>query len=106
MTWIQIEDLVEAMHYALQADAVSGPVNAVAPGAVTNAEFTRTLGFVLSRPTPFAVPAALLRLVMGEAADAMLLASQRVLPARLLASGFSFRYPQLEEALRRTLAGV
>jgi NAD dependent epimerase/dehydratase family enzyme len=91
------------MQYAIRKEDLSGPVNAVAPVPVTNAEFTKTLGRVLSRPAFLAVPAFAVRLALGEMADELLLASARVEPAALQQSGFQFRYPQLEAALRHVL---
>src|SRR5690606_4836716 len=82
---------------------LSGPVNVVAPQPVTNAEFTKTLGRVLARPTFFPVPGFAARLAFGEMADALLLASARVLPRRLQETGFTFQYPDLEPALRHVL---
>ena len=84
-------------------ESFSGPVNLVAPEPVRNRDFTTTLGQVLSRPTPFAVPAAALRLALGEMADSTLLASARVLPKRLLASGYHFEHPDVGTALRHVL---
>ncbi|MBI2956291.1 MAG: DUF1731 domain-containing protein, partial [Acidobacteria bacterium] len=84
-------------------EGLRGPVNAVAPQAVTNREFTKTLGRVLSRPTIFPMPAFAARLVFGEMADELLLASARVEPARLAASGYKFLHPELESALRQML---
>jgi NAD dependent epimerase/dehydratase family enzyme len=78
-------------------------VNFVAPNPVTNAEFTKTLGKVLSRPTLFPIPASGVRLVFGEMADALLLASQRVAPKRLTAASYEFQYPDLREALQHVL---
>ncbi len=98
MSWIHIEDLVSIMAYCAQADTVSGPVNAVSPNPVTNKEFTKTLAKVLRRPAFMTVPAPLLRLVLGEFAEA-LLSSQRALPQKLLNSGYQFRYPLLQDAL-------
>lgn len=103
MSWIAIDDLVGAVLHALATDSVQGPVNAVAPEAVTNRELTKTLGRVLSRPTIFAVPAAAARLAFGEMADEALLASTRVAPTRLASSGYRFAHPNLEDALRHTL---
>ena len=105
-SWIQLDDLVRAIAHALEHRELRGAVNAAAPGAVTNAEFARTLGRVLRRPAAVPAPAWALRALLGaEFADQMLLASQRVEPARLLASGFTFRFAGLEDALRHTLAG-
>jgi uncharacterized protein (TIGR01777 family) len=103
MSWIAIDDAVGAIEHALTNDSLRGPVNAVAPEAVTNYEFTKTLGQVLSRPTIFPVPAFAARLLFGEMADATLLASQRVVPARLKESGYVFKYPELKGALRHVL---
>ncbi len=103
MSWIAIADLVGALTHAIDRDDLSGPINAVAPHTVTNTEFTRTLGRVLHRPTLLPTPAFALRLLLGEMADELLLASARAEPARLLASGFAFRYPTLEGALRQAL---
>lgn len=103
MSWIALDDVVDAIHFALTNESLRGPVNAVAPNPVTNRDFTHTLGRVLSRPTLFPMPAFAARLVLGEMADALLLASTRVEPSRLLASGFTFRHPDLEAALRALL---
>ena len=103
MSWIALDDVASAIHFALTHDSLRGPVNTVAPNAVTNRDFTRTLGRVLSRPTVFPMPAFVARLALGEMADALLLASARVVPARLLESGFAFRYPDLEGTLRHLL---
>ena len=78
-------------------------MNVVAPQPVTNHYFTQTLGKVLGRPTRLPLPAFAARLAFGEMADALLLASTRVMPTRLLASDYSFRYPELEGALRHLL---
>jgi uncharacterized protein (TIGR01777 family) len=103
MSWIALDDVVGVILHALITEALRGPVNAVAPQPVTNREFTKTLGRVLGRPTLFPLPAFAARLAFGEMADELLLASQRVEPARLLASGYSFRFPELEGALRHVL---
>lgn len=103
MSWIALDDVVGAIEHALHVDTLEGPVNAVAPQPVTNREFTKTLGRVLSRPTLIPMPAFAARLALGEMADALLLASQRVEPARLLVSGYNFRYSEFEDALRHVL---
>jgi hypothetical protein len=103
MSWIELDDLVDVILYLLNAVEMKGPVNAVAPGAVTNREFTKTLGKVLRRPTIFPLPAFAARMVFGEMADALLLASQRVVPERLQQAGHSFGHPSLENALRAIL---
>jgi len=103
MSWIAIEDAVRIVLAALEDGLLTGPVNAVAPTPVRNAEFADRLGEVLHRPALVPAPAFALRLLFGEMADAALLASQRVAPARLLDRGFEFRYPTLPEALRAVL---
>jgi uncharacterized protein len=103
MSWISLDDLLDVIHRALTDRRLTGPVNAVSPFPVTNAEFTKTLGRVLGRPTLATLPALAARLAMGEMADALLLASARVHPERLLAVGHTFRHPDLEGALRHLL---
>jgi uncharacterized protein (TIGR01777 family) len=103
MSWIALDDVLGAMHHALITETLHGPVNGVAPQPVTNQEFTTTLGQVLRRPTRLPLPAFVARLIFGEMADALLLASTRVAPVRLQASGYTFQYPALEEALRHLL---
>lgn len=103
MSWIAIDDAVGAIHHAIVTESLQGPVNGVAPTPVSNVEFTRTLGRVLSRPAIVPMPAFAARLAFGEMADALLLASQRVIPARLQATGYRFRHAELEGALRHLL---
>ncbi len=103
MSWIALDDVIGAIYHALTHETLRGSVNAVAPNPVTNREFTQTLGRVLSRPTLLPMPAFAARLAFGEMADELLLASTRVEPARLLATGFVFGYPELEGALRHVL---
>jgi len=103
MSWITLDDLLGALHHLLDRADLEGPVNASSPGPVTNAVFTKTLGRVLGRPTVAPAPAFALRLAFGEMADAALLSSTRVRPERLQASGYRFRFPELEGALRHVL---
>lgn len=104
MSWILLDDLVRAYRCAIEERALSGPVNAVAPGAVTNADFTRALAGELGRPAFLAVPAFALRLVLGrDLADEALLASQRVTPEKLVSRGFRFVGPDLRKALAQEL---
>lgn len=105
MSWVSLPEVTAIIRHAIESPAVRGPVNAVAPHPVRNAEFTRTLGRVLGRPTILPAPAFALRLVLGEMADALLLSSQRIFPKRLAASGYQFRHEQLEAALREVLQG-
>jgi len=102
MSWIALQDIADLIVRLVENPQVQGPVNAVA-GAVTNREFTKTLGRVLGRPTIFPLPAFVARMVFGEMAEALLLASQRVAPARLQQMGHSFAHPSLESALRSIL---
>jgi uncharacterized protein (TIGR01777 family) len=103
LSWIAIDDVVGAISHAILSDTLHGPVNVVAPHPVTNREFTKTLGRVLWRPTAFPLPTFAAHMVMGEMADNLLLASTRVNPTRLLASGYEFRFPELKGALRHVL---
>lgn len=104
MSWIALDDVVGAIKFALTNEVLSGPINFVAPNPVTNAEFTKTLGKTLSRPTLFPIPAFGIRLVFGEMADALLLSSQRVEPARLKQANYQFSYSELKQALSHVLA--
>jgi uncharacterized protein (TIGR01777 family) len=103
LSWIALADLVGIIAWLVSRSDLSGPVNAVSPNPVTNAEFTRTLGLVLHRPAVLPVPAAALRLALGrQMADETVLASQRVRPRRLLDAGYEFSLPTLEASLRAT----
>jgi uncharacterized protein (TIGR01777 family) len=104
LSWIELDDLVRVIQFALDAAALAGPVNAVAPESVTNQEFTKTLGRVLHRPTALPMPAFVARLAFGEMADEMLLSGVRVMPRALFSAAFTFQFPQLEPALRHALA--
>jgi len=103
MSWISLDDHLGAMEHALFTDTLAGPVNLVAPNPVTNATFATTLGRVLERPALLPLPGFALELVYGEMAHATLLAGQRALPKALMASGFEFQHPTLEQALRTVL---
>ena len=98
MPWIHLDDLVGLLRFAASAEDLSGPVNAAAPGVVTNADFTKAIGHVLHRPTIFRAPAFGLKLAMGEAGN-VVLASQRVVPKRAKDAGFVFEHPAIEPAL-------
>lgn len=106
MSWVALDDMIGAIHHALLTDTVAGPVNVVSPTPVTNAEFTKTLGRVLLRPTIFPMPAFAAKLALGEMAEELLLAGQRVLPKRLEAANYRFRFNDLEDALRHVLGRV
>jgi uncharacterized protein (TIGR01777 family) len=103
MSWIALDDAIGAILHAMMTPSVQGPVNAVAPQVLTNREFTAILGRVLRRPTLLPFPACAARLACGEMAEALLLASARVEPRRLLETGYVFRYPDLDSALRHLL---
>ena len=104
ISWVAIEDAIQAIKLAIEDASIHGPLNIVSPNPVTNEEFTKTLGHVLNRPTALAMPAFAARLAFGEMADEMLLASQRVIPKKLLGAGFCFRFPELEPTLKQLLA--
>jgi uncharacterized protein (TIGR01777 family) len=104
VSWVALEDLPGIVLHAVSREELRGPVNAVAPRPVTSREFTEALGKALSRPTPLPVPAFALRLAVGrEMADALLLASVRVVPRRLEETGYPFRFPEIGGALRHLL---
>ena len=98
-SYIALHDHVAALRYLIDSESLSGPFNLTAPEPLTNREITAAMGRVLHRPTVFAVPAPVLRLVLGEMAQEVL-GSQRVVPTRLLESGFTFAFPGIEEAVR------
>jgi uncharacterized protein len=103
MSWVTLEDVVAILRLALENAAVSGAVNVVAPQPVRNAQFTEELGRAMHRPAIFPVPAFALRLALGEMADSLLLASQRVLPTRLTSLGYTFQHGDLPSALGHVL---
>jgi hypothetical protein len=103
VSWVAIDDVLGVIGHALAHEDLDGPINVVAPEPVTNNELTRTLGRALHRPTLGFVPAWAARLVLGEMAQALLLSSTRVRPARLLETGYAFRHPRLAGALASLL---
>ena len=103
MSWIHVQDMVGAIHHILKSDLLQGPVNMVAPKPVTNAEFTKTLGSVLSRPAILPMPAFAVKLAFGEMGETVLLASQRVEPTQLVMSGYPFRFTSLRASLESLL---
>lgn len=104
ISWITRDDLVAAIVFALGCERLAGPALAVSPNPVSNREFTQQLGRALRRPTVLPAPAFVLRLLLGEMADALLLSGQRCAPTALLAAGFEFAQPELETALAQLLA--
>lgn len=103
MSWVSLDDIIGIILFALQNEALSGPVNAVSPNPVTNRDFTKTLGAVLHRPTILRVPAFAARLAFGEVADEALLASARVVPEVLQKAGYTFGDPELRLCLQKIL---
>jgi uncharacterized protein (TIGR01777 family) len=102
-SWVAVQDAVGAIDHVLNHDALQGPVNTVAPNPVSNAEFSKTLASILSRPDLFPMPAVAVRLVFGQMGTELFLASQRVEPAKLIGSGYQFRYPDLRQTLEEIL---
>lgn len=103
LSWIHRDDIVSLIQWALARPSAAGSYNATAPAPVTNAEFARTLGAVMHRPSKLALPAVALRALFGEMAH-ILLTGQRVLPVRLQEAGFIFRHPELRGALEHLLS--
>jgi uncharacterized protein (TIGR01777 family) len=99
MSWVHIDDEVDVIRYLIDQDSIRGPVHCTAPNPVTNREFSRNLGEVLRRPSFMPVPAFALRILFGEMADT-LLEGQRVVPRKLEAAGYRFRFPELRGALK------
>ena len=106
MSWIVLDDLVQAIRFIVQSENLHGAVNCTAPHPVTNRHFTKALGAALGRPTLVTMPSFAARLAMGEMADEMLLAGQRVVPSKLLEAGFEFHYRDVEPALADLLKGA
>jgi uncharacterized protein (TIGR01777 family) len=102
-SWITLTDLVSAIRHCLSTPTLAGPVNAVSPHPVTNAQFTKALGRALGRPTLFPMPGPVARVVLGKMADDLILASANVLPKKLEYSGFTFAHAEIEPALRQVL---
>ncbi len=103
MSWIGMDDVIGAIHHAIVNEHLEGPVNVVAPHPVSNLEFTKTLGKVLSRPTSLSVPSLAIRMAFGEMGREIPLSSTRVKPKKLLETGYRFHDPNLEDALSHLL---
>jgi hypothetical protein len=103
MSWIDIQDMIGAIHHILKVDQLQGPVNMVAPAPVTNLEFTKTLAGALKRPAFFPMPAFMVKLAFGEMGETVLLGSQRVKPTKLVTSGYPFRFRDLQASLKNIL---
>jgi uncharacterized protein len=103
MSWIDVQDMVGAIHHILKNDLLQGPVNMVAPKPVRNEEFVKTLASVLSRPAILPMPAFAVKTVFGEMGESLLLASQKVEPGKLISSGYPFRHRELRQSLEHLL---
>lgn len=98
MSWVSLDDVVDMIQFICAESSIRGPVNLVSPNPIRNREFTSTLGKVLHRPTFLTLPAIIARAGLGEMADQLLLASSRVMPAKLIEAGYTFHHPQLRDA--------
>ena len=105
MSWIDVRDMVGAIHHILKNDLIQGPVNMVATKPVRNEEFAKTLAGVLSRPAIFPLPAFAVKLVFGEMGEDLLLGSQKVEASKLISTGYPFRYRELKTSLESLLHG-
>jgi len=103
VSWVHIDDLLSMIEYTLSDTGISGAVNLVAPAAVTNREFTKTLGKVVSRPTVMSMPAFVAKAVFGQMGEELVLSSTRVLPSVLMRNGYTHRHANLEKALAACL---
>lgn len=103
MSWIHIRDVVRAIDFLVDNPVCTGVFNLTAPHPVTNKEFSRALGRALHRPSFFPAPAFALKLLLGEMAESLLLTGQRIIPTRLLETGFSFNFPEIDTALKNVI---
>ena len=103
MSWVALQDAVDAILFVLETNTVHGAVNLVAPNPVTNREFARTLGRTLRRPSCLPLPAFAIRLLFGQMGVELLLSSTRAVPRKLIAAGYTFRYPELQATLDNLL---
>ncbi len=104
MSWVHLNDVIRALHFLVNDVGLSGVFNLTAPGTVSNSQFTRAIGTVISRPTFFPLPEFVVKIIFGEMGERLLLMGQNVVPHNLLQAGFSFDYPQLDDALTDILA--
>ena len=103
LSWIMIDDYVGALYHLMTSENIQSPVNVVSPEPETNREFTKILAKVLNRPAIFPIPAFVLKTLLGQVAEEILLSSTRAIPQLLMGSGFEFKYPALEDALKKCL---
>jgi uncharacterized protein (TIGR01777 family) len=99
MSWIHINDLIGIILHCIENDGIEGPVNGTSPHPVTNRQFTKALGKVLNRPTFFSMPGAVIKLLMGQMGEELLLTGKKILPKKIQAAGYAFVYENLEQAL-------
>jgi len=100
MSWIHLDDLVGIIVYCIKNDNLKGPINGTSPNPVINQVFTKTLGLALKRPTIFPMPKVVIKLLMGQMGEELLLVGKRILPQKVLDAGYNFKYKTLEEALK------
>lgn len=103
MSWISLEEISHIIFHLIQHEELNGPVNIVSPYPISNAEFTKILGMVLHRPAFFSIPDFIIKILWGELGEALLLTGAKILPKKLLQSGYNFKYPHLKEALEHLL---
>lgn len=103
MSWVSLADIVSMIRFAMSNNELEGPLNACSPNPVTNAEFTKTLGKVLGRPTPFPVPAFALKALLGQMGEELMLSSTRAIPQALQSAKYSFEHSDLQTALGKML---
>lgn len=103
MSWVHIEDLIRIIFLAIENKTISGPINGVSPNPVTNQEFSKTLARVLKRPAIFPMPASILRLLVGEMAEELIINGQLVIPEKAISQGYKFKFPELEMALQQII---
>ena len=100
MPWIHLDDLVSIILYCINHDSLKGAINGTSPNPVINQVFTKTLGTALKRPTIFPMPEIVVKLLMGQMGEELLLAGKRVLPRKILDAGYDFQYKTLKHALK------
>ena len=103
MSWIALDEIPRIIKHLIDNENISGAVNVVSPGAVSNYEFTKILGKTIHRPTIFPLPPFVVKYLFGEMGETLLLGGQRVLPKQWLESGYDFKYPALEDVLKGCL---
>jgi len=103
MSWIHMDDLIGIIRYAIETETVTGAINGTAPNPVTNKTFSTTLGRILKRPAFIPMPAFVMKLMLGEMAEELLLSGQRVVPNKIIKAGYQFKYPELKNAFESIL---